>query len=54
MSNNLKDLKGLSSILPLGLRMLTSGKFPLTFEPSQGQAEIKSLIEAIEQTIDNG
>jgi succinate dehydrogenase / fumarate reductase iron-sulfur subunit len=43
------DLRGLFSLGPLGLRMLVRGKFPLTFEPSQGQQQVQSLIEAIQQ-----
>ncbi len=44
-----KDLKGLLSILPLGLRMIVRRKFPLTFEPSQGTQQVRSLIEAVKQ-----
>ena len=43
------DLRGLLSLGPLGLRMLVRGKFPLTFEPSEGQQQVQSLIEAIQQ-----
>mgnify|MGYP001829212320 CR=1 FL=1 len=48
VGNTFRDLPGLFSLGPLGLRMMTSGKFPLTFEPSTGQAEVRSLIEAVE------
>lgn len=47
VGNGLKDWRGLLSLGPLGLRMLASGKFPVTFEPSQGAAEVRSLIEAV-------
>lgn len=43
------DLRGLLSLGPLGLRMLVRGKFPLTFEPSEGQQQVRSLIESIQQ-----
>lgn len=48
MSNKFKDIKGLSSLLPLGLRMLSAGKFPFNFEPSEGTKEVKAIIEAIQ------
>ncbi len=48
MSNKFKDIKGLSSLLPLGLRMLSAGKFPFKFEPSQGTKEVKAIIEAVQ------
>ncbi len=44
-----RDLKGLLSIAPLGLRMLIRGKFPLSFEPSAGAAEVRSLIESVQE-----
>lgn len=44
-----RDLKGLLSIGPLGLRMLVRGKFPLSFEPSAGAAEVRSLIESVQE-----
>ena len=49
VGNNLKDIKGLLSIAPLGLRMMTKSKFPLTFEPSQGSKQVRSLMEAVER-----
>ncbi|WP_410500666.1 succinate dehydrogenase/fumarate reductase iron-sulfur subunit [Chroococcidiopsis sp. SAG 2025] len=49
VSNYLRDLRGLLSLGPLGLRMLGRGKFPLKFEPSEGVAEVRSLIEAVRQ-----
>ncbi len=48
VGNSFRDLGGLVSLGPLGLRMLASGKFPLTFEPSAGTAEVRSLIEAVQ------
>ena len=44
-----RDLRGLLSLAPLGLRMLTSGKFPLHFEPSQGTQQVRSLIESVQK-----
>ncbi len=44
-----RDLKGLLSIAPLGLRMLVRGKFPLSFEPSEGAAVVRSLIESVQK-----
>ncbi len=44
-----RDLKGLLSIGPLGLRMLIKGKFPLSFEPSKGATQVRSLIESVQQ-----
>lgn len=49
VGNYFRDLKGLLSIAPLGLRMLLTGKFPLTFEPSQGAEEVRSLIESVQK-----
>ena len=43
-----RDLRGLLSLAPLGLRMLTSGKFPMHFEPSQGTQQVRSLIESVQ------
>lgn len=48
VGNSFRDLKGLSSLAPLGFRMLARGKFPMTFESSEGTAEIRSLIEAVQ------
>jgi len=46
-TNSLRDLRGLASLGPLGLRMLVQGKFPLSFESSAGTATVRSLIEAV-------
>jgi succinate dehydrogenase / fumarate reductase, iron-sulfur subunit len=48
MGNSFKDLKGLLGIAPLGIRMLTRGKFPLKFESSQGTSQVRSLIESVQ------
>ncbi len=49
VANYLKDLKGLLSILPLGLRMVTNRKFPVSFEPSEGTKEVRKIIESVQQ-----
>lgn len=48
VGNSFRDLKGIFSLAPLGLRMVQTGKFPLTFEPSEGTAEVRSLIESVQ------
>jgi succinate dehydrogenase / fumarate reductase, iron-sulfur subunit len=48
VGNSFRDLAGLASLGPLGLRMLVHGKLPFTFEASEGTAEVRSLIEAIQ------
>lgn len=48
MGNTFKDLKGLLSLAPLGLRMMGKGKFPATFEPSEGAREVRSLIASVQ------
>lgn len=50
MGNYFRDLGGIASILPLGLRMLTNGKFPLFFEASLGTASVRRLIEKIQRS----
>jgi succinate dehydrogenase / fumarate reductase iron-sulfur subunit len=48
LGNGLRDLRGLASLIPLGRRMLQRGKFPVTFEPSTGADQVRSLINAIQ------
>ncbi|GAB4462167.1 MAG: succinate dehydrogenase/fumarate reductase iron-sulfur subunit [Elainellaceae cyanobacterium] len=48
VGNSFRDLQGLASLGPLGLRMLVRGKLPLRFEPSEGTGEVRSLIEAVQ------
>lgn len=48
VSNYFRDLNGLLGLAPLGLRMLARGKFPVTFEPSEGTAAVRSLITAVQ------
>ncbi|MBD0262697.1 MAG: succinate dehydrogenase/fumarate reductase iron-sulfur subunit [Tolypothrix sp. T3-bin4] len=49
VGNYFKDLTGLLSIAPLGMRMIARGKFPLSFESSQGTQQVRSLIEAVQE-----
>ncbi len=49
VGNYFRDLKGLLTLAPLGLRMISKGKFPLSFEPSQGTEQVRALIEAVEE-----
>jgi succinate dehydrogenase / fumarate reductase, iron-sulfur subunit len=51
VGNSFRDLAGLASLAPLGLRMLSKGKFPLRFEASAGTETVRSLITAV-QTLD--
>lgn len=47
MGNRFRDLKGLLSLMPLGIRMLAKGKFPKTFEPSESTQVVGALIQTI-------
>lgn len=49
VGNYFRDLTGLLSLAPLGLRMIIKGKFPLSFESSAGTQQVRSLIESIQQ-----
>jgi succinate dehydrogenase / fumarate reductase iron-sulfur subunit len=49
VGNYFQDLRGLLSLVPLGLRMIAKGKFPLSFEPSEGVEEVRSLITAVKE-----
>ncbi|MBD1891776.1 MULTISPECIES: succinate dehydrogenase/fumarate reductase iron-sulfur subunit [unclassified Coleofasciculus] len=48
VGNSFRDIKGMISLGPLGLRMLARGKFPLGFEPSAGAEVVRSLIESVQ------
>lgn len=48
VGNAFRDIKGLLTLAPVGLRLLARGKFPFTFEPSEGTSEVRSLIEAVQ------
>lgn len=48
VANSFRDINGLISLGPLGLRMVIRGKFPLGFDPSAGVKEVRSLIESVQ------
>ncbi|MGB3512192.1 MAG: succinate dehydrogenase/fumarate reductase iron-sulfur subunit [Microcoleaceae cyanobacterium] len=48
VGNYFRDIQGLLSLGPLGLRMLAKGKFPLTFEASEGTKTVRSLIYSVQ------
>ncbi|MGI0490862.1 succinate dehydrogenase/fumarate reductase iron-sulfur subunit [Alkalinema pantanalense CENA528] len=48
VANKFRDIPGLVSLMPLGLRMLAKGKLPLDFHPSEGTQEVRSLIESVQ------
>lgn len=52
VGNSFRDWRGLTSLAPLGLRMIGRGKFPLGFEASKGTQQTRSLIEAVQQIAD--
>jgi hypothetical protein len=47
VGNHFRDLKGLWSLAPLGLRMVRHGKFPGSFEASAGTRAVRKLIQSI-------
>jgi succinate dehydrogenase / fumarate reductase, iron-sulfur subunit len=49
VGNRFRDLRGLWSLIPLGLRMIVKGKFPTAFEPSQSTQTVGILIQAAQQ-----
>jgi succinate dehydrogenase / fumarate reductase, iron-sulfur subunit len=53
VGNSFRDLRGLLSLGPLGLRMVARGKFPVRFEPSEGVNEVRSLISAVQHAEKN-
>ena len=48
VANSFRDLKGLFSLAPLGLRMIARRKFPLGFEKSEGAETVRSIIESVQ------
>ncbi len=50
VGHHFRDLRGLASLIPLGLRLLARGKFPLIFEPADNVREVSSLIAAVRRT----
>ncbi len=51
VGNYFRDLQGLLSLAPLGLRMIARGKFPLSFESSEGTQQVRSLIESVQEEV---
>lgn len=49
VGNRFRDLRGLWSLIPLAIRMIAKGKFPVTFEPSQSTETVGKLIQATQQ-----
>lgn len=49
VGNSFRDLQGLLSLAPLGIRMIQRRKFPVKFDASEGTQEVRSLIEAVQQ-----
>ncbi|MBF2057600.1 MAG: succinate dehydrogenase/fumarate reductase iron-sulfur subunit [Cyanobacterium sp. T60_A2020_053] len=48
IGNYFRSVKGLLSLIPVGLKVVGAGKMPFSFEPSEGAGEVKSLIEAVQ------
>jgi succinate dehydrogenase / fumarate reductase iron-sulfur subunit len=51
VGNNFKDVKGLLSIVPLGIRMIFTGKmpWPWQFKASEGVKQVRALIESVQK-----
>lgn len=49
VANSFRDVRGLLSLAPLGLRMIAHRKFPQRFESSEGTATVRSLIETVQK-----
>jgi succinate dehydrogenase / fumarate reductase, iron-sulfur subunit len=49
VGNSFRDIKGLLSLAPLGLRMIERGKFPLRFDASEGTKQVRTLIESVQK-----
>lgn len=47
VANQGRDPQGLLSLVPLGVRMLTKGKFPFRFKASEGSREVRNLIDTV-------
>jgi succinate dehydrogenase / fumarate reductase iron-sulfur subunit len=48
VANNFRDIKGLLSLAPLGMRMISHRKFPTEFKKSEGTETVRSLIESVQ------
>ncbi|MBE9128329.1 MULTISPECIES: succinate dehydrogenase/fumarate reductase iron-sulfur subunit [unclassified Coleofasciculus] len=49
VANFFRDIQGMLSLAPLGLRMMGRGKFPLGFDKSEGTSQVRSLIESVQR-----
>jgi succinate dehydrogenase / fumarate reductase iron-sulfur subunit len=51
VGNNFTDIKGMVSLIPLGMRMILSRKmpWPWEFKPSEAKQQIKTLIESVQK-----
>lgn len=51
VGDNFTDIKGMLSLIPLGIRMILSGKmpWPWEFKPSEAKQQIKTLIESVQK-----
>lgn len=52
VANHGRDLAGLLSLAPLGLRMIKRGKFPFRFKTSSGTAHVRRLIDLVRKSQD--
>jgi len=50
VGNRFRDVAGVTSIIPLGWRLVRRGKFPLRFEKSAGHAQIAAVITAVQRS----
>jgi succinate dehydrogenase / fumarate reductase, iron-sulfur subunit len=53
LGNRFRDFQGLWSLIPLGIRMVLRGKFPTSFEASEGTQTVRSLIQSIKMRESN-
>lgn len=51
VGNYFRDVQGLLSIAPLGFRLLAAGKFPFSFESSEGVSEVRGIITSIQEDL---
>ncbi|XFA73425.1 succinate dehydrogenase/fumarate reductase iron-sulfur subunit [Thermosynechococcaceae cyanobacterium Okahandja] len=50
VGNHFRDVAGITSIVPLGWRLVRRGKFPLRFEKSAGQAQVAAVIQRVQRS----
>ncbi len=54
VANQGLDLGGFTGLLPLGLRMVSKGKFPFRFHASKGSSTVRKLIDNVRRTTQSG